>query len=96
MTMPTQSPLPNIRDAESAYLSANAQVEAFIAKFMNDWYNPIAETTGARAWSGLPEPAKEYARAAHPEAAANMDGLFAGKQAPPPPAPVGQMPLGGV
>jgi hypothetical protein len=68
---------PNIKDAESAFLDAQAEMELFIQSFLNEWYAPIAETSAFRAWSAMPEDARMFVRQTRPEVAKPLDNLLA-------------------
>jgi hypothetical protein len=70
------SDIPNLKDAESAYLDAQAEMELFVQEFLKDWYAPVAETSAFRAWSAMPEDARQFVRQTRPEVAQPLDTLL--------------------
>ena len=60
--------MPNVNDADDAYLSAKAEVDGFFEEAIAEWYRPYAEMAILSFWSRLPEKVREQLRNLAPEA----------------------------
>ena len=74
---------PNIRNAESAYLTATAKRKKWSARFMQDWNKPNTDATVVAFFDSIPDPIKEVMRIQSPaqmrEVEAKIKGLKKGK-----------------
>lgn len=62
--MPSQL---NIKNAESAYLSANAAFKSWMEKFLQQWTQPVQDEMAIVMWNSIPQQQKDYLEKHYPE-----------------------------
>jgi len=68
--------MPDIDDAESAFLSAKAEVSQWAEEFLREWNKPKVDTVARLFWNEQPEEIKAALRVSAPAAAAYLDKLL--------------------
>lgn len=63
----------NVRNAESAVLTAYAQWQRFLQKFMAQWTEPLQDAVLVRLWDNLDPGMKAQMKQANPEAFKQVD-----------------------
>jgi hypothetical protein len=60
--------MPNISNAESAWLMAQSKFRKWQIRFEQEWHAPHIDTAAAAAWSQIPPEVKRELRKMNPEA----------------------------